>query len=294
MQVTAINLADATVLAPMAGTVIDKQVSLGQVIASATNVVGGGTTLVTIADLGKVLDSALVNESDIGRIKVGQDVSVSVSAFPNQTFHGTVTRISPEAIVQQSVTMLPVLVSLDNTARLWLPGMNSDATIGISRLVSAVTVPNDAIASVAEARTLGAELSASPASDSGSAPGSGRGARNSARGRRGSADGTVAFARAGKAPAPADGGALHRGIVFVQNTTTKRFSARAVTLSSGNYDVTSVVSGLAPGERVALLSDVRVQASRDTTLQRIQSRSGLNSLTGGGRSGNGGNRGGGR
>ncbi|MEO7085789.1 MAG: efflux RND transporter periplasmic adaptor subunit [Gemmatimonadaceae bacterium] len=200
MQVTAINLADATVLAPMAGTVIDKQVSLGQVIASATNVVGGGTTLVTIADLGKVLDSALVNESDIGRIKVGQDVSVSVSAFPNQTFHGTVTRISPEAIVQQSVTMLPVLVSLDNTARLWLPGMNSDATIGISRLVGAVTVPNDAIASVAEARTLGAELSASPASDSGSAPGSGRGARNSARGRRGSADGTVAFARAGKAP----------------------------------------------------------------------------------------------
>ncbi|MEO7085788.1 MAG: hypothetical protein ABI085_15930 [Gemmatimonadaceae bacterium] len=58
--------------------------------------------------------------------------------------------------------------------------------------------------------------------------------------------------------------------------------------------MTSVVSGLAPGERVALLSDVRVQASRDTTLQRIQSRSGLNSLTGGGRSGNGGNRGGGR
>jgi hypothetical protein len=82
--------------------------------------------------------------------------------------------------------------------------------------------------------------------------------------------------------------------VFVQDTATKSFVPRMVVLGGGNYDMTSVVSGLRPGERVALLSDVRVQASRDSTLQRIQGRSGIGAMTGGGARGGGGGGGGGR
>jgi HlyD family secretion protein len=314
-QVAQINLADATVRAPLTGTVIDKAVSVGQVIASATNVVGGGTTLVTIADLGKVLDSALVNESDIGQIKEGQQVTVSVSAYPNRPFHGSVIRISPEAIIQQSVTMFPVLVSLDNSAGLLLPGMNSDATIGITQLLGVVAVPNDAIASAQEELTLAPVLDVSKATtDSvysvalgggvGSSPDS-AGARGRGRGGRGGrgrtqAGGDVALGGATSlgTPASAGGGggstqATHRGVVFVQDTATKKFEPRAVMLGGGNYDMTSVVSGLRPGERVALLSDVRVQASRDSTLQRISGRSGIGAMTGGGARGGGGGAGGG-
>lgn len=306
-QIAQINLADATVRAPMSGTVIDKSVSLGQVIASATNVVGGGTTLVTIADLGKVLDSALVNESDIGQIKEGQDVTVSVSAYPNRPFHGTVTRISPEAIIQQSVTMFPVLISLDNSEGLLLPGMNSDATIGVTRLLGMVAVPNDAIASPQEELALAPALAISKATtDSVYSVVLGGGVRSSSdssrgRGRGGGSRGGRGRAQAGGEVSLAGGGAastaqsLHRGVVFVQDTVTKTFEPRMVVLGGGNYDMTSVVSGLSPGERVALLSDVRVQASRDSTLQRIQGRSGIGAMTGsGGRGGaGGGGRGGG-
>jgi len=301
-QIAQINLADATVRAPMAGTVIDKSVSLGQVIASATNVVGGGTTLVTIADLGKLLDSALVNENDIGQIKEGQDVTVSVSAYPNRPFHGTVTRISPEAIIQQSVTMFPVLVSLDNSEGLLLPGMNSDATIGITQLLGVVSVPNDAIASPQEELALAPVLAISKAttdsvysvvlgggvrSSSDSSRGRGRGARGGGGSRGGAgrkqAGGEISLSGRG-APSTQT---LHRGVVFVQDTATKSFEPRMVMLGGGNYDMTSVMSGLAPGERVALLSDVRVQASRDSTLQRIQGRSGIGAMTGGNRGGGG-------
>ena len=94
-----IALEDVTIRAPMAGTVIEKDVSEGQVISSATNTVGGGTTLLTMADLGQVYDSTLVSESDIGNVKAGQTATVKVDAYPNRTFRGTVEKIAPQATV---------------------------------------------------------------------------------------------------------------------------------------------------------------------------------------------------
>ncbi len=65
------RIEDATVVAPVDGTIIDKPVSLGQVIASATGSVSGGTTLLKMADLTKVRVRALVNETDIGNERAG-------------------------------------------------------------------------------------------------------------------------------------------------------------------------------------------------------------------------------
>ncbi len=286
VDVNSINLADATVVSPVTGTVIDKSVSLGQVIASATNNVGGGTTLLTVADLGQVLDSALVNESDIGRVKVGQDVAVTVSAYPNRAFPGKVLRISPQAIVQQSVTMFPVLVSLDNREGMLLPGMSTDATIDITRLPSVVAVPNDAIGSIQEAPMLATVLGiGSAAVDSALAPATpmstpaaaGRGTRSgtAAGGGRSSASGAMATADSSRA-----------AVVFVQDSATHKFALRVIMIGAGNYEVTRALSGVKPGDRVALLSDVRMAATRDTTLQRIQGRSGVPGMsTGGGRGG---------
>ncbi len=301
-DVNAINLADATVVSPVTGTVIDKSVSLGQVIASATNTVGGGTTLLTVADLSHVLDSALVNESDIGRIQIGQDVSVTVSAYANHTFQGKVLRISPEAIVQQSVTMFPVLISLDNQDGLLLPGMSTDATIDIMRLVGVVAVPNDAIGTMQEsamlAAVLGVTTAGAAAPKSATGGGVARAASTSAagagsRGSRGGGRGAAATATTTGAP-PAD--SSRPAVVFVQDSATGKYSMRVIAIGAGNYEVTRAVSGIKPGERVALLSDVRMAASHDTTLARLAGRSGISGVLGGatGGGGGGGRGGGGR
>jgi len=282
VEISSINLADATVRSPVAGTVIEKNVSLGQVIASATNIVGGGTTLVTVADLSRVLDSALVNESDIGRVKIGQDVSVTVDAYPGQSFSGRVLRISPQAIVQQSVTSFPVLITIDNKEGLLMPGMSADATISVTKLVGVVSVPNDAIGSLQEAATLAAVL------------GIGQQSLDSAMSAKAPVQQGAPAAQQQKRAGPVTesggevsraGETITRAVVFVRDSASGSFKARVVTLSSGNYEVAPVLSGLEPGEHVALLSDVRVAASRDTTLQRVQGRAGISGMTGGGGAG---------
>ena len=157
-----IALEDVTIRAPMAGTVIEKDVSEGQVISSATNTVGGGTTLLTMADLGQVYDSTLVSESDIGNVKAGQAASVKVDAYPNRTFNGTVEKIAPQATVQQSVTMFPVLIRLDNRDGALMPGMNTDVSILVEHADNVLAIPNDAVRSMRDAATAATALGLDP------------------------------------------------------------------------------------------------------------------------------------
>lgn len=145
------RLEDATVRAPVAGTVIEKTVSLGQVITSATGAFGGGTTLLKMADLNQVRVRALVNETDVGNVQPGQTATVTVDAYPDRPFRGTVEKIEPQAVVQQSVTMFPVLVSLSNREGLLKPGMNGEVSILVERREGVLAVPNDAIRNMREA-----------------------------------------------------------------------------------------------------------------------------------------------
>lgn len=156
------NLQDATVRAPVAGTVIEKDVALGQVIASGTGTFGGGTTILKMADLTKVRVRALVNETDIGTVKPGQAATVTVDAFPDRPFMGTVEKIEPQATIQQSVTMFPVLISIDNTARLLMPGMNGEVSVETQRRDNVLAVPNDAVRSPNEVAAVAPLLGLDP------------------------------------------------------------------------------------------------------------------------------------
>ena len=142
---------EARVVAPVAGTIIDKPVSLGQVIASATNSASGGTVLLKMADLTKVRVRALFNETDIGAVVPGQPATVTVDAFPDRPFGGIVEKIEPSAVVQSSVTMFPVLVTLDNREGLLKPGMNGEVTVLVERREDVLAVPNDAVRQTREA-----------------------------------------------------------------------------------------------------------------------------------------------
>ncbi|HKE92246.1 MAG TPA: efflux RND transporter periplasmic adaptor subunit, partial [Gemmatimonadales bacterium] len=103
------NLSDARiaydqtrVTAALAGTIIQKNVDLGTVISSPTRDVSGGTVLFRMANLDTVQVQGLVDETDIGKIQPGMPVTITVDAFPNRPFDGTVLKIEPQATVTQN------------------------------------------------------------------------------------------------------------------------------------------------------------------------------------------------
>jgi len=140
-----IALNDTEIRAPIAGTIIEKKVETGQVISSPTQDVGGGTLLLKMADLSEVQVRVLVDETDIGKIAPGMQATVSVSAYPNQPFTGSVLKVEPQAVVEQNVTMFGVLVSIDNRQRLLKPGMNAEVTISVARRDDVLTLPVPAL-----------------------------------------------------------------------------------------------------------------------------------------------------
>lgn len=151
-------LEEATVRAPQEGVIITKNVAVGTVIASATGSVSGGTTIVQMADLGVVRIRALFNETDIGNVHPGEPANVTVDAYPDRRFQGSVEKIEPQAVVQQNVTMFPVLVNLQNAEGLLRPGMNGQVSVLIDERDGVIAVPNDAIKNPREAVATGAML----------------------------------------------------------------------------------------------------------------------------------------
>ena len=156
------RLEDATVRAPVAGTIIERTVALGTVITSATGAFGGGTTLLKMADLGQVRIRALFNETDIGQVQPGQSATVTVDAYPDRRFTGTVEKIEPQAVVQQNVTMFPVLVTLQNLEGLLKPGMNGETSVLVEQRTNVIAIPNDAVRNPREAAATAPMLGLNP------------------------------------------------------------------------------------------------------------------------------------
>lgn len=132
---------DTDIRAPITGTIIQKPVEQGQVISSPTQDVSGGTMLMQMADLSAVQIRALVDETDIGKIRPEMSAKVSVAAYPNQPFPGEVIKIEPLAVVDQNVTMFAVLVSIQNPDGLLMPGMNAEVEVSIARSDNVLSVP---------------------------------------------------------------------------------------------------------------------------------------------------------
>jgi len=137
-----IALDDTVVRSPVAGTIISRPVEVGQVISSPTMAVGGGTILMTLADLSKVRVRALVDEIDVGKVSIGQVVSIKVAAYRDKEFFGTVSKVEPLAKIEQNVTTFPVLIDIDNDENLLLLGMNTDVVIEILNKDVSVTAPS--------------------------------------------------------------------------------------------------------------------------------------------------------
>jgi HlyD family secretion protein len=152
------RLNDVRITAPLTGTVIEKTVEIGQIIASATGNVSGGTTLLKMADLSQMQVRSLIDETDLAQMRAGLPVQVTVDAYPDRRFNGQVLKIEPQAVIEQNVTSFPVLVMLDNSEGLLKPGMNADVVIEIATRQNVLVVPNAAVVGTQDAVAAGAVL----------------------------------------------------------------------------------------------------------------------------------------
>jgi HlyD family secretion protein len=140
-----IQLEDTEVLAPITGTIIEKNVERGQVISTPTRDVAGGTVLLKMADLNLVQVRTLVDETDIAAIRPGLQAAVTVAAYPHRTFEGVVRKIEPQAVTEQNVTMFPVLVNIENRNGLLNPGMNCEVELHVGSREGVLAIPNAAL-----------------------------------------------------------------------------------------------------------------------------------------------------
>jgi len=147
------KLNDVTLRAPIAGTIVERSVEQGQVV-TGTRDLTGGTILMRMADLTEVQVRTLVDETDIGRLEAGLPAEIRVEAYPDRTFHGSVLKIEPSAVVEQNVTMFAVLTRIANDEDLLRPGMNSDVVIVIGRQNNVLALANSGIKAQQEASQL--------------------------------------------------------------------------------------------------------------------------------------------
>ena len=94
-----------------------------------------------MADLSKVRVRALVDEIDVGKVSIGQVVSIKVAAYRDKEFFGVVSKIEPQAKIEQNVTTFPVLIDIDNDENLLLLGMNTDVVIEVLNKEVSLSTP---------------------------------------------------------------------------------------------------------------------------------------------------------
>jgi len=140
------RLTDTTVYAPIDATVSQRGVQIGQIISSPMSNVGGGSALLTLSDLSHVFVYAAVDESDIGKVQVGQRAEITADAFPETNFKGEVVRIATKGVVTSNVVTFEVRIEIvsDNKSLL-KPEMTANIEIVAAEKESALLVPVDAV-----------------------------------------------------------------------------------------------------------------------------------------------------
>jgi HlyD family secretion protein len=137
-----INLDYTNIISPVDGTVVSRNVTVGQTVASSLQ----SPTLFLIAtDLTKMQVDANVSESDIGPVKEGNRATFTVQGFPNNTFDGVVAQVRQAPITLQNVVTYDVVINFDNPQLLLKPGMTATAKIFTAERHDVLRVPEQAL-----------------------------------------------------------------------------------------------------------------------------------------------------
>src|ERR1700737_2913160 len=136
------NLNYTVIRSPIDGTVVARNVDVGQTVAASLQ----APTIFTIAqDLTKMWVYAKTDESDVGNIKVGKPVTFKVDAFPKDTFHGVVSQVRMNATTVQSVVTYDTIIEFANPELKLFPGMTAYVTIPVDTVQNALKLPNTAL-----------------------------------------------------------------------------------------------------------------------------------------------------
>jgi HlyD family secretion protein len=248
LQQSETNLRYTRILSPIDGIVVARQYDVGQTVAASFQ----APTLFTIAqDLTKMQVQADVDQSDIGRISVGQTARFTVDAYPEQVFEGTIAQVRLNATVNQNVITYPVIIEVPNPDEKLRPNMTADVTVEVERVHDVLRVPNAAL----RFRPPDRAGDGSPRGRPG-AVGNGGGAGAARGGDRGYAALAERFGDATEQPA-----GPRRQVVFRLGSGA---ALEPVPIRPGISDgrFTAVIDGpLAPGDRIVVgLATTRAQS----------------------------------
>ena len=139
---TQVNINRAVITSPVDGVVLTRKIDPGQTVAASFS----APELFTIAeDLSKMQIELAVDESDIGQVRVGQNVSFTADAFPDRQFKGVVKQVRMAATTTNNVVTYPVIVTVDNSDGTLLPGLTVNAEIEVSSRENVLKLGNAAL-----------------------------------------------------------------------------------------------------------------------------------------------------
>ena len=139
------ELANATIRAPIRGTILARDVEVGSPVSSILNMGAAATPVVTMGDISQVFVRGKVDETEIGSLKLGQPARITVETFKDRTFQGNVTQISPMGVERDNVTNFEVRVSIDNPGSALKANMTANAEIVLEERPNSLIVPEAAI-----------------------------------------------------------------------------------------------------------------------------------------------------
>jgi HlyD family secretion protein len=142
LAVAQTNLNYTVIRSPIDGTVVARNVDVGQTVAASLQ----APTIFTIAqDLTKMLVYTKTDESDVGNIRPGKAVTFKVDAFPKDTFHGVVSQVRMNPTTVQSVVTYDTIIEFANPEMKLFPGMTAYVTIPVDTVQNVLKVPNTAL-----------------------------------------------------------------------------------------------------------------------------------------------------
>ncbi len=129
------------VLSPTDRTVLEILVNAGEIITSGTATFGGGTVLMKLADLSRMIVKAKINEVNIPRVEVNQDVDIRLDALPGQSFKGQVTAIAAQGVKEENIVTYDVTISIHHSTSSLRPMLTANVDIVTKRLDNVLTIP---------------------------------------------------------------------------------------------------------------------------------------------------------
>jgi HlyD family secretion protein len=139
------DVRNATIVSPIDGVVLSRDREVGDAVSSILTMGSGATLIMTLGDLSEVYVKGKVDESDIGKVYLGQPARISVESYKDRKFLGKVTKISPMGVEKDNVTTFEVRVSISNESGKLRAAMTANAEVILEEHRNVLTIPEGAI-----------------------------------------------------------------------------------------------------------------------------------------------------